>query len=235
MYTKTIHFNVRRDLLKTNLGEIFDCWSNINYKGYKAMTTENDWCSLIRQKINNLYTRYFDKDVILNREYMSLLNTPKNLYYKWQSGVNMDAENVTELIDEAIEKAIKLKPFYQQQKMNLSWGEYKKIVESFLIKAFNNCKLIGDYEATNAKLNLCDFLNEDNFYIKYFCKSLEGEMQKYQKKYYGVREHKKYKRCKMCGCLIENDSKNRQYCNDCKKKKRKEINHNYYIKTVLKT
>ena len=35
--------------------------------------------------------------------------------------------------------------------------------------------------------------------------------------------------------MIENNAKNKQYCLTCKKEKRKEINHNYYIKTVLKS
>ncbi len=71
-----------------------------------------------------------------------------------------------------------------------------------------------------------------------FVRNMEEERfcgKSQEKQYYGVRDHKKYKRCEDCGSLIENDAKNRQYCDDCKKKKRKEINHNYYIKTVLKS
>jgi len=235
VFTKTIHYTVRKDLLNTDVGKVFDCWSDVEYKGYKAMSTENDWCSLIRQKINNLYTRYFDKEVILNKDYMHLLNTPKRLYYRWIDGDEMDADELTVIIDDAIDKAIKLKPIYQKQKMSLSWQEYKTLIEVFLRKIFDRCKTINEYEDRNIKIRLYDFANEDNFYIRYFCKCLEGEMLKYQKQYYGVRDHKKYKRCKTCGSLIENDAKNRQYCDSCKKKKRKEINHNYYIKTVLKS
>ena len=73
VYTKTIRFSVRKDLLQTDVGQVFDVWSEVEYTGYKAMTKETDWCSLIRQKVNNLYTRYFDKDVILKKDYMSLL------------------------------------------------------------------------------------------------------------------------------------------------------------------
>ena len=76
-----------------------------------------------------------------------------------------------------------------------------------------------------------------NHYIKYICERLSGNIKDYQKKYYGLKysSRKGYKRCKMCGNMIENNAKNRQYCSACKKKKRKEINHNYYIKTVLKS
>lgn len=235
VFTKTIHYVVRKDLLSTEVGSVFDCWSDVEYKGYRAMSTENDWCSLIRQKINNLYTRYFDKEVILNKDYMYLLNTPKRLYYRWLDGDDMNADELATIIDDAIDKADKLKPVYQKQKMDLSWGEYKKLIEKFLLEIIKRCKLISEYEKDNGKIRLYDFINEDSLYIRYFCKSLEGEMMKYQKQYYGVRDHKKYKRCKSCGVLIENDSKNRQYCVECKKEKRKEINRNYYIKTVLKS
>ena len=76
-YMKTIHFKVRNDLLDTELGRVFDTWSGIEYRYYKSMTKDENWCAIIRQKINNIYTRYFDKEVILNKEYMDLLKKPK--------------------------------------------------------------------------------------------------------------------------------------------------------------
>ena len=60
VYTKSIKYSVKKSLLNSDLGKIFDTWSNIEYKYYKAMTKEEDWSSLIRQKINNIYTQYFD-------------------------------------------------------------------------------------------------------------------------------------------------------------------------------
>lgn len=237
VYAKTIRFSVRKDLLQTDIGQVFDIWSEVEYTGYKAMTKETDWCSLIRQKINNLYTRYFDKDVILKKDYMNLLNTPKRLYYQWIDGVEMDADELTTIIDDAIDDARKLKVTYQKQKMELSWSEYKKVIEGFFQRCFDNCKLIEDYEKDSKYCGIYDFMNEDNFYIKYFCKSLESYMKNYNKEYYGLKRgrDKKYKRCKICGKMIENNAKNKQYCLTCKKEKRKEINHNYYIKTVLKS
>ena len=67
-----------------------------------------------------------------------------------------------------------------------------------------------------------DFYNEDKSYIKYICDSLEGEMLKWQKKYYGVKEHKQYKRCVECGALIEKTNNRAKYCKDCAKKINKE-------------
>lgn len=224
VYTKTIRFSVRKDLLDTEVGRVFDVWSEVEYKGYKAMSKETDWCSLIRQKINNLYTRYFDKEVILKRDYMSLLNTPKRLYYQWIDGIEMDADELTTIIDDAIDDAEKLRVKYQKQKMELSWNDYKKVVEGFLQRCFDNCKLIEDYEKDSKYCGIYDFMNEDNFYIKYFCKSIEGELAKYEKRYYELPQtsRKGYKRCKSCGGLVENTGNKKMYCDDCAKKSTKE-------------
>ena len=241
VYTKTIRFSVRKDLLQTDVGRVFDVWSEVEYTGYKAMTKETDWCSLIRQKVNNLYTRYFDKDVILKKDYMNLLNTPKRLYYQWIDGIEMDADELTNIIDDAIDDAQKLKITYQKQKMELSWSEYKKVIEGFFQRCFDNCKLIEDYEKDSKYCGIYDFMNEDNFYIKYFCKSLESYMQNYQKQYYGLyikgSKDKKYKikRCQSCGKMIEKSHNRKIYCDDCrenmrlnryKKYNKKRHNHN---------
>lgn len=218
IYTKTIRFSVRKDLLDTDIGQVFDVWSEVEYKGYKSMSKETDWCSLIRQKINNLYTRYFDKEVILKSDYMNLLKTPKKLYYQWIDGVEMDADELTTIIDDALNDAEKLRITYQKQKMELSWSDYKSVIEGFLQRCFDNCKLIEDYE-DKSKANMYDFMNEDNFYIRYICKRLEGNMQDYQKHYYGLKysSRNSYKRCKQCSALIENSGNKKMYCTKCAK------------------
>lgn len=234
-YTKTIRFKVRSDLLESEIGQIFNAWSEVEYIGYKAMTKDTDWCSLIRQKINNLYTRYFDKDVVLRKDYMDALKTPYNLYYRWIKGSEMNAGDLTDIIEESIGKATELKSMYQKQKMDLSWTEYKTTIEGFLKKIFDNCKPIEDYEVDNLTSKyIYEFANEDNSYIKCFCNSLEGYMLNYQKKDCGLyvpsttKQNKKYKRCKECGKLIEDKSKTRPfiYCDTCRKEKRKKT----YIK-----
>lgn len=226
VYTKTIRFSVRKDLLQTDVGQVFDVWSEVEYTGYKAMTKETDWCSLIRQKVNNLYTRYFDKDVILKKDYMNLLNTPKRLYYQWIDGIEMDADELTTIIDDTIDDAQKLKVTYQKQKMELSWSEYKKVIEGFFRRCFDNCKLIDEYEKDSKYCGIYDFMNEDNFYIKYFCNRLEGNMKDYQKHYYGLKysSRKGYKRCKCCGKMIENTGNKKIYCDECAEKNRKQSN-----------
>lgn len=221
-YTKVIHFNVKENLINTDVGQVFNTWSEVKYIGYKAMSKETDWISLIRQKVNNLYTKYFDKEVILQKDYIYELSTPKRLYYQWIDGIEMDANELTDIIDNAIDKAEKLKNTYQKQKMELSWSEYKQVIETFFQRIFNNCKLIDDYEDKTKLVTIIDYMNEDNFYIGYFCTYLENEIKQYQKKYYGVRSHQKYKRCKSCGKLIEKVGNKKTYCEECAREKEKE-------------
>ena len=230
VYTKTIRFKVRDDLLHSEIGQIFNMWSEIDYIGYKEMSKETDWCSLIRQKINNLYTRYFDEEVILNKDYMDLLKTPKTLYYRWIKGNEMNVDSLTTLIDESIYKANELKTNYKKQKMKLPWNDYKNIVEGFFNKIFINCKTIEDYESKNlTNQYIYELATEDNFYIKYFCDSLESYMRNYQKEYYKLKRgrNKEYKRCKECGALIEKIGKNTQYCSKCKREKELERHRKY--------
>lgn len=221
-YIKSIKFKVRNDLLETEVGQIFNTWSQADYIGYKSMTKDTDWCSLIRQKINNLYTRYFDKDVILKKDYMDLLKTPYNLYYRWIKGVHIDTDNLADIIEDSIHKAEDLKIMYQKQKMDKSWEEYKKVIEGFLQKIFNNCKPIEEYEVDNlTDKYIYELAIEDNFYVKYICKYLENEMKQYQRRYYELKsysttkQHKQYKRCKECGKLIEKSGNKKMYCDMC--------------------
>lgn len=223
-YKKAINYNVRKDLLDTELGQVFDTWSDVEYIYYKSMTKDENWHSIIRQKINNIYTKYFDKEVILGKEYMNLLKAPKKLYYQWISGIDMDAKIVTEIIDEAMDNAEKVKVRLQKEKMSLSWNEYKKVIEEFLRKCFDNCKLIGEYEDKTKINTMLDFLTEDHFYVGYICRTLENYFKNYQKEYYGVRRgHGNiYSRCKQCGAIIEKTGNKRLYCNKCAKEKERE-------------
>lgn len=236
VYTKAIRYHVRKDLQNTETGQVFLTWSDIEYQYYKSLTKEENWRAYIRQKINNIYTRYFDKEVILDAEYLDLIKTPKRLYYEWISGMEMEADAVTERIDDAIDRAEKVKMRLQKEKMTLSWTEYKKVTESFLYKCFENCRLISEYEDKNEIASRLDFITEDHFYVGYICRCLDGEIRKWQKKYYHLPQssQKGYIRCSKCGSLIVRRNRHdfsSKYCEDCKRQQRKETNRKYYIKT----
>lgn len=226
---KTIRFTVRKDMLHTDIGQVFHAWSSVRYTGYQATSEETDWCSLIRQKLNNLYTRYFDTDVILNRDYLYLLGTPKRLYCQWLSGASFTQEEVASNIKEAMEEAEHKRTACQKQKMKLSWQEYKQVAEGFLQKIFDSCKLLDAYEAASGFYPVYDFMNEDNFYIRYFCKSLDAHMKNYTKEYYGLKRgrNKAYKRCSLCGRLIERTGPNTQYCAECRRIRRLETKRSW--------
>lgn len=234
VYTKQIKFKVRNDLLESEIGQVFNAWSEVDYIGYKAMTKDTDWCSLIRQKINNLYTKYFDSEVILNKDYMDLLKTPYNLYYRWTKGYEFNADELTNTIEDAIYKADELRHMYQKQKLDLSWGDYKKLIEGYLKKIFVKCELIEDYESENLTYKyIYELASEDNSYVSYICRCLEGEMLNYQKARYELKRgrNKRYKRCVECGKLIEIKSKkdySTKYCIDCKDKKIKESKRKWW-------
>lgn len=220
VYTKSIKYKVNKNLLDSELGILFDTWSNIEYTYYKSMTKEEDWRYLIRQKINNIYTRYFDPEVILNKEYMELLKTPKKLYYKWLSGTAMEPASVAEQILTAVNNAAAVRKQYQKEKMVLSWGNYKKVTEDFLFHCFHNCIPIDEYEQKPDAMSPLDFLTEDHYYVGYFCRCLDGEIKKWQKKYYGIPQSSRrgYKRCKSCGALIEKGGNKKMYCDACRKR-----------------
>lgn len=219
VYTRSIHFTVKPNLRDTDAGQLFNAWSSVTYKGCKSISRETNWCSLLRQKINNLYTRYFDKEVILSKDYMDMLKTPKKLYLKWIAGEPMTTEEIASTLYAASEKASELRFFYQMQKIELSWTDYKKLIEGFLKKILDNCKSIDLYEPEKAYNSIYDFINEDNFYVRYFSKCLTGYLLKWQKQYYHISDHRKYKRCRLCGALIENTGNRRMYCAPCAKRK----------------
>ncbi len=219
-----IRYQVRSDLLDTKLGQLFHTWSDIPYARCKSTTRDDAWRALIRQKINNLYTRYFDPEVILNPEYMELLKTPKRLYYEWIHGASLDAQMTAQTIDEAMQQAKNRKERLQMEKMSLPWNAYKKIIEVFLRAGFERCRRIDEYENAGRIVSELDLLSEDHFYVRYLCRRLEGNIKDYQKEYYGLKRNsrKTYMRCRRCGALLVKTGNRRMYCAPCQKLSRRQ-------------
>lgn len=227
--TRTIRFHVRKDLKETEIGSIFDRYSRIEYKGCRSTTAKTDYLYLLRQKINNLYTRYFDSEIILNPDYMYLIKTPKRLYLSWLSGTELSAEELTLSLEAAMSEALMKKEQYQKQKMILSFSDYKHLIEGFLRKCFDHCCQIEELENRSHPACCYDFVAEDNFYIRYFCRCLEGYLKDFQKQYYGIRRRRNmvYKRCQVCGKMIEKTGNRRKYCPSCAAAVKKAQNRSY--------
>ena len=221
VYTKRITFNILPELLETDIGKLLNKYSQINYVGYKSYINNGNWNDIIRQKINNLYTVYFDKNVITTREYMNIITTPKKIYLNWINGKDYTYNEIFQILkDKKVEyKDIEKKTI--NRKMNLSWSDYKLLINSIIEKCFKNVKLFTDVDTTDTQFRiLYDTVNyEENFYVSYFCHCLDYELKKYQKKYFGLKDHKKYKTCKDCGVLIEAKNNKKLYCDHCSRER----------------
>lgn len=242
IYTKFITFTMLPELVNTDIGQIFYNYVNIPYIASKTMTTNKDYINLIRQKINNIYNNYCEKRLCTRKDYMDLLHIPKQLYYRWEKN-NKDEciNNLLDKIEESISKAQELKNQYSKQKMDLTWKQYKPIVEEIIHKAFNNYISLDKYENKNEFVLDTDLWTEDNFCIKYICRCLQTAIKNYQKKYYGLyikgsKDKVKYKRCIDCGRQILVDSKDNQTvrCDECyskwREQKSREKSLRYYYK-----
>lgn len=226
---KTIRFKVRNDLLPTELGRIFDTWSEVEYTSYRSMTKDTGYASLIRQKINNIYSNLFDERICLQKEYLHLLKLPKSFYFQWIHGRELDPDTVTAAIDDAMHEAEKLKQKYAGRKMKLSWNAYKKLTETYLRGIFNRFICMDDYEDKTHIHTDTGIWLEDNYCIRYFCRSLDGCFKKYQKEYYGLPKSSRhpYARCKSCNTLFEKKHNRQTYCPACSVKRAKERHIRY--------
>ena len=238
IYTKYIKFTILHEIVNTDIGRIFYKYVNIPYTASKTMTQNQDYISLIRQKINNIYNNYCEPRLCTRKDYMELLHMPKVTYYRWEK--YHDENDISDLenrIEYNLNKAQELKNQYSKHKMKLTWNQFKPFVEKYLRKAFNNYIPLDKFENKEQFVLDTDLWTEDNFAIKYLCKCLQFGIKNEQKKYYGLPilgslDKRKYKRCIDCGKMfcVKSKSNHVKRCDECKKEKRSIINHNNYIK-----
>lgn len=211
VYEKEIKFHIPSGLIQTEIGSIFNAWSSVSYTAYRSVTKKTDFVSLLRQKVNNIYSALFDERICQQKEYMDLLKVPKQLYLRWIHGENFQPEALTAEIDDAVNRALNMKASFKKQKIKLEWQEYKRLIEQYFRKMFDNYISLDDYETNDSMIVQTNGWNEDNFCISYFCNSLNGYIKNYQKSYFGLKRGRKkhYGRCQDCGCLYE---KNKTVC-----------------------
>ena len=232
IYTKYIRFTILPEIVDTDVGRVFYNYINIPYIASKTMTSNTDYISLIRQKINNIYNNYCEPRLCTRKDYMELLHMPKTTYYRWEKYHDEnDIDDLENRIRENLNKAQELKNQYSKQKMQLTWKQFKPFVEEYLRRGFNNYIPLDEFENKEQFVLDTDLWTEDNFAIRYLCRCLQNGIKDYQKKYYGLPiigslDKRKYKRCIDCGnlFLIDGIVKNKKRCDECQKKLRDQQN-----------
>jgi hypothetical protein len=201
-YKKYYTYIVKDDLLENRIDliELFNKYSMIEYSVcrsfYDKQLTPIDY---IRIHINNMYGYLTDKNVYLSKQYYQLLLTPKHEYFstidKIKNGEVADCLEIEKRIVDSFTEADRIKQESIDKKLNLSWKEYKKLINSYIERLFNNYIPLEDYECKHGwemHVNV-DGWSEDNYAVKYFCKSLTGYLRNY------IRDHSIPKRkCLKC-------------------------------------
>lgn len=242
-YSKYFTYKVNNDLLNNNqeLIDLFEKYNRIEYKvarsQYNKQLSSFDY---IRIHINNMYGYLTDKDVYYKKDYYKLLLTPKNEYFKAVKLIKNGEFNKVSVLDikkrivDSLNKAESIKLECIENKHNIKWSKYKQLVNGYIERIFENYIPIYEYEKEHGwdmKVTV-DGWNEDNYVIKYICKSLTGYMRNY------IRDSKpkevRIKNCVVCGCEIEDTVHNKKYCGKCAKDVLKEqwkkASYNYYHK-----
>lgn len=216
--------NYRKDLIN-----LFNKFNKLEYTVCKSYYNKKlDFIDYIRIHINNIYGYLFDEDVYYAKEYYNLLFTPKKEYFKTinliKNNCDFDINDVKNNIENAIKKAEEIKQKSINKKIKMKWNDYKKLVNSFIEKIFNNYMTIEEYEEKygwDIRIDI-DGWSEDNYIIKYFCKSLTGYFRNYIREFRGFKYNDKIIHCIQCGTPIKQTSNRRKYCSSCWKKHRNE-------------
>ena len=228
--------NHRKDLIN-----LFDRYNRLEYIVCKSYYNKKlDSIDYIRIHINNIYGYLFDEDVYYAKEYYNLLFTPKKEYFKTinliKNNCDFDINDVKNNIENAIKKAEEIKQKSINKKIKMKWSDYKKLVNSFIEKIFNNYMTIEEYEEKygwDIRINI-DGWSEDNYIIKYFCKSLTGYFKNYIREFRGFKYNDNIIYCAICGIPIKQTSNRRKYCSSCWKDKKQEWNRENFKKWYYK-
>lgn len=228
-YKKYYTYKVNSNLLgnRQDLIDLFTKYNRVEYtvcKSYYSRTA--DYIDYIRIHINNMYGYLFDNDVYYKSDYYKLLITPKREYFKAinfiKDGGDVSSININETkskIEDAFARADIIKRQSINRKHQMKWPQYKKLINTYIKRIFDNYIPVEEYEKEyrwDMKVSV-DGWSEDNYIISYICKSLTGYMKNYINKLNGIKKHKRYKECIMCGRLIEDTVSNKKYCPQCAK------------------
>ena len=233
-YKKKYKFEVYPELLdyRQDLVELFNQYNDIKYTVCKSKYTKKvDPIDYIRIHINNMYGLLFDKDVYYKSEHYKLLLTPKKEYFRLvnikKKVGNIDDvkfEDVENNIKTALKEAETIKFKSINRKSNMKFSEYKKIINTYIERMFNNYIPAEEYEKKygwNLEVKV-DGWSEDSYIVKYFNKSLTGYMRNHVRKINGISKYGKYIECSNCGILISPTNNSHKFCMECAKEKIRE-------------
>lgn len=216
IYDRHIKYKVTSDLLKTEQGQIFDMWSDITFKYVRTMTSNKNYLYLIRQKINNIYSFLCDPRICVDKELVQYISVPKKLYYRYIHGEPMTSEFIIAQIDDALQKSEERKKALERRKLRLTWNEYWELVSKYIKKCFENYKPLIEVENPSILYETSAYTMEDNYCIRYICKSLSGYFRNYVKEYNNLPRNKHYGYCD-CGKMFVKRSNSQKFCPDCKR------------------
>lgn len=200
-----------------NVSDVFRKYQNIKYISNKSFSQGGDSWTILRQKINNIYTDMCDKDVCKKKDYMDCLYSPKRLYFRFVKGKSFNSVELENYIGQQMELAKELHNKYAKHKMDIGWDEYKNLINGYIKKIFNNYIPLDEFEDKSILSVSVTYWSEDNYVIKYIGKSLCGYMKNYEKQYHGVSRsvNASYIRCVSCGRMAEQKSNAQKYCSEC--------------------
>jgi hypothetical protein len=180
------------DRLNDEERSVFSPYNTITYTTHKSFSKNMNAWYLLRQKINNIYVLRCDRRVCNHRDYISTLEIPKKLYYQYiEKNTSLSLSEIKTEIDNSISKSERLLKQYINQKLKISWDEFKIIVERFLLKCISNYIPIDQNKKNNRIHVNVDCWPEDNYIIKYLSKSLDGYMKNFNKEYHHIKRTNK--------------------------------------------
>ena len=207
------------------LGQTLDCKAAELFKHYLSITypspvryidSNNSW-EILKQKINNIYSTLCDVNVCCNRDYIKCFYVPKHCYFEYVKKENINLDCLKRQIDKSLKQREVLFEKYTKSKINITWDDYKRLINTFLFKIMNNYIPIDEFENESSLVINITYWSEDNYVIKYIGNSLKGYMKNYQKEYFGVKRGNKkgYTYCAVCGKMVAKTGSRTKYCSDC--------------------
>lgn len=222
-YKKVYTFKIQPKALNNDerLINLFKSYQKIEVRYAKSYYNDSPTSiDMIRIRVNSMYLYLTNHDVFLSKEYYDELLKPRNLYYQTikaiKDGKEIDVDEIINNIKISNVKLMEIKERDIAKKIDLTFTEYKKLINEYILRLFNNYKPPHQYEIEHGwELKVDhDGWHEDNYIVKYFCKSLTGYMQSYVKSL-----NVKIKHCQECGEILNVTGNRQKYCLSCSKEK----------------